>query len=279
MEGIMPDAGPRRTGFVAELWRYPVKSMRGEQIEASEVTDHGLLGDRVHALVDVDSGKIVSAKNPRTWPDMFDFRSELMRPPRLTDSLPPARITFPDGESARSDEVNIDERLSGALGTQVHLASSVPDDARIEGYWPNYPWLPVPDDVFEMNLAPGMFFDGAAVHLITTATLESLRSLGPKSRFESPRFRPNIVVETSGGVFGFVENDWVDRTMSIGDAVRLRITGPCARCVMTTLAQGDLPKDPNVLRTIVQHNEGNAGVLATVVQGGRIKQGDAVNLE
>ena len=108
----MPDAGPLRTGFVAELWRYPVKSMRGEQIEASEVTDHGLLGDRVHALVDLDSGKIVSAKNPRTWPDMFDFRSELMRPPRLTDSLPPARITFPDGENARSDEVNIDERLS-----------------------------------------------------------------------------------------------------------------------------------------------------------------------
>jgi uncharacterized protein YcbX len=279
LEKIMSNAAVRRDGFVAQLWRYPVKSMRGEQIEASEVTDRGLLGDRFFALVDEDSGKIISAKNPRKWPDMFDFRSELVRPPRLAESLPPARITFPDGASARTDEVNIDEQLSGGLGTEVRLAQSVPEDARIEGYWPNYPWLPVPDDLFEMNLAPGMFFDGAPVHLMTTASLECLRSLCPQSRFEPPRFRPNIVVETSGDSSGFVENDWVGRVVLIGNAVRLQITEPCARCVMTTLAQGDLPKDPNVLRTIVKHNQGNLGVLATVVEGGRMNQGDAVRLE
>jgi uncharacterized protein len=80
-------------------------------------------------------------------------------------------------------------------------------------------------------------------------------------------------------VDGFVENDWVGRILSIGDEVRFQINGPCPRCVMTTLPQGDLTKDPNVLRTIVQHNQGNVGVLAAVVQGGRVKRGDAVFLE
>ena len=258
----MPDAGPRRTGFVAELWRYPVKSMRGEQIEASEVTDHGLLGDRVCALVDLDSGKIVSAKNPRKWPDMFDFRSELMRPPRLTDSLPPARITFPDGESGRSDELNIDERLSAPAGTEVRLATSVPDDAQIEGYWPNYPWLPVPDDVFEINLAPGTFFDGARRASCHDATLECFRSLSPQSRFDAGSFpaehrrrneRRGLRVRRKR----LGRPNHLDRRL--GTSLNHRAM---RRCVMTTLAQGDLPKDPNVLRTIVEHNEGNAGVLA-----------------
>lgn len=94
----------------------------------------------------------------------------------------------------------------------------------------------------------GTFFDLAPVHLVTTATINRLRELAPQSRFEVRRFRPNLVVESPTGASGFVENDWIGRTLAIGDEVRLNITGPCPRCVMTTLAQGDLPKDPGILR-------------------------------
>lgn len=98
------------------------------------------------------------------------------------------------------------------------------------------------------------FFNCAVIHVLTTATIEQLRELYPQGRFEVRRFRPNIVVEVNSGAKGFVENEWIGRTLAIGDAVRLSITGPCGRCVMTTLPQGDLPKDPGILRTAAQQD-------------------------
>ena len=71
-------------------------------------------------------------------------------------------------------------------------------------------------------------------------------------------------------------DDWVGHTLAIGDEVQLRITGPCDRCVMTTLAQGDLPKDPGILRTAAQHNHVRVGVYAAVVRGGTIRRGDSL---
>ena len=100
----------------------------------------------------------------------------------------------------------------------------------------------------------------------------------PEGRFEVKRFRPNIVVATAPGQQGFVENDWIGQTLAIGDEVRLWITGPCPRCVMTTLPQGDLPKDSGILRTAAQHNAVNVGVYASVINGGTIRRGDAVVL-
>jgi uncharacterized protein YcbX len=276
---IMTEAHAARQGSVAAVWRYPVKSMIGEQLNDSSVTERGLAGDRAYALVDVETGKVVSAKNPRKWGNLFEFRAAFVEPPKDTHALPAARITFPDGANATTDEADIDERLSALVGRSVRLASSVPDAPRIEGYWPDYEWLASPDQGFEVKLPPGTFFDGAVVHLITTSTLNRLGSFSPQSRFDVARFRPNIVIQMTEAVDGFVENDWVGRILSIGDEVRFQINGPCPRCVMTTLPQGDLTKDPNVLRTIVQHNQGNAGVLAAVVQGGRVKRGDAVFLE
>jgi uncharacterized protein len=266
-------------GSIAALWRYPVKSMRGEELDTAEVTERGLLGDRAYALVDVETGKVVSAKNPRKWGNMLDFRSELVAPPEQPGSMPPARITTPDGATVDTDDPGFDDRLSGLVGRRVRLASSAGDAPRIEGYWPDYDWLESPDAVFEVKLPPGTFFDAAVVHLLTTATLESLHALSPGSRFEIPRFRPNIVVALSDGAAGFPENDWAGRTLRIGDEVRLAISEPCPRCVMTTVSQGDLPKDPDVLRTVVQRNAGNVGVLASVLRGGRIRRGDAVVAE
>src|SRR5262249_25651578 len=109
-------------------------------------------------------------------------------------------------------------------------------------------------------------------------TLDRLHALYPEGRFEAPRFRPNIVVAADADEQGFVENGWIGRTLAIGDDVRLRIIGPCGRCVMTTLAQGDLPKDPGILRTAAQSNEANVGVYADVERGGTVCRGDDVRL-
>ena len=133
------------------------------------------------------------------------------------------------------------------------------------------------DMVTDFELPPGTFFDLAVVHLLTTATLDRLRTLHPEGRFEVRRFRPNIVVATPPEEEGFVENEWIGRELAIGDDVRLQITGPCSRCVMTTLAQGDLPKDPGILRAAAQHNQANVGVYADVLHGGIIRRGDSVS--
>ena len=103
--------------------------------------------------------------------------------------------------------------------------------------------------------------------------------LYPQGRFEVRRFRPNVVVGTASGEKDFAENTWIGQTLAIGDAVRLSVTGPCPRCVMTTLPQGDLPKDAGILRTAAQHNRANVGVYASVLQGGRVRRGDSVRLE
>jgi uncharacterized protein YcbX len=123
------------------------------------------------------------------------------------------------------------------------------------------------------------FFDLGVVHVLTTATLNRLRELYPAGRFEVRRFRPNIVIAPADSARRFIETTWVGRTLLVGDAIRLAITRPCGRCVMTTLAQADLPKDPGILRTAVQHNQGHVGVYAQVAHGGLVRRGDAVRLE
>ena len=116
------------------------------------------------------------------------------------------------------------------------------------------------------------------VHLLSTATLDWLQKRYPQGRFEVRRFRPNIVVEAASSETGFIENGWTGQTLTIGDDVRLSITGPCGRCVMTTLAQRELPKDSGILRTAVQENMGHVGVYAAVVRGGTIRRGDRLTL-
>lgn len=264
-------------GRVVAIWRYPVKSMMGEELNATELTERGVLGDRALALVDAENGKVVSAKNPRRWPNLFDFRAEYVKPPRDARMLPPVRITLPDGDTVSTDEADVEPRLSARLGRTVRLTRSAFEGATAEGYWPDHDWLAQRDETFEFPLPAGTFFDGALVHLITTATLNRLRSIAPADRFEPRRFRPNFVIQPADGATGFVENGWIGRTLQLGD-VLLQISGPTPRCVMTTLSQGDLPKDPGVLRTAVQNNQGNVGVYACVVRGGLVHRGDDVLL-
>lgn len=262
---------------VVALWRYPVKSMMGEELNAAEVTERGVLGDRPYALVDAETGKVVSAKEPRKWAKLFEFRASFVEPPLSGERLPHVRITFPDGRSMTTAERGLDQALSNVIGRRVAFATTAPDKPSLEEYWPDIEGLTYRETVTDEAMPEGTFFDLGLVHVLTTATLERLRELHPQGRHEVRRFRPNIVVASTGGA-GFVENDWVDRTLAIGEKVRLRVTGPCPRCVMTTLPQGDLPKDPGILRAAAQHNDANVGVYASVEQDGAIRRGDSVSL-
>jgi hypothetical protein len=179
-----------------------------------------------------------------------------------------------------SDQPDLTRILSSALSREVGFAEAQgsEESSSAEEYWPDMPGLDHRDTVTEWELPAGTFFDLAVVHLLTTATIDRLRALYPEGRFEVRRFRPNIVVSTGPDAHGFVENDWIDRTVEIGDEVRLRVTGGCPRCVMTTLPQGDLPRDPGILRTAAQHNQADVGVYADVIAGGAVRRGDAVTL-
>ncbi len=263
-------------GSVVSLWRYPVKSMLGEELNAAEVGERGVVGDRAYALVDRETGKVASAKNPRKWPSLFEFRASYAEPPGRSGSLPPVRIEFPDGRILSSGAEHLDRAFSEEVGREVVLASSAPETPVLEEYWPDIEGLALRETTTDEVMPPGTFFDLALVHVLTTATIDRLRELYPEGRFEVRRFRPNVVVAV--GEKGFVENDWIGRTLAIGDEVRLSITGPCPRCVMTTLAQGDLPKDPGILRTAAKWNEANVGVYASVLQGGTVRRGDPVRL-
>jgi uncharacterized protein YcbX len=275
----MSHATQTEVGSVVSLWQYPVKSMMGEELNATEVTERGLLGDRAYALVDSSDGKVATAKNPRKWPRLFDFRATLIEPARAAAKIPPVRIALPDGTTVTSDQGDVNQILSKALNREVTLRAAQRGAVTAEEYWPDMEGLDHRDTVTDFTLPEGTFFDCSTAHLLTTATLDRLRELYPQGRFEVRRFRPNIVVQLASDEKGFAENAWVGHTLAIGDEVSLSITGPCARCVMTTLAQGDLSRDPGILRTAAQHNQVSVGVYAAVVRGGAIRRGDPVRIE
>src|SRR5579859_1031593 len=285
----MPQPEPEPLGSVASLWRYPVKSMLGEQIAEAEVTARGVVGDRGYALVDLLSGKVASAKHPRKWGRLFEFQAAYSEPPQREGPLPAARITLPDGRAITSDQPGINQALSDALGREVILMGTPPPDASYEEYWADIEGMPYRETITEEALGggtmAGLFFDGAVIHLLTTATLKGLQAAYPEGCFEVQRFRPNIVVQSADEQKGFTESAWLDHTLALGDEVRLEVIAPCIRCVMTTLAQGDLPADPGILRAIARQNRVPfpgygalpcAGVYVSVTRGGIIHAGDSV---
>jgi len=267
-----------KVGSVGALYRFPVKSMMGEELNAVSIGSKGIVGDRLFALSDPATGKIASAKNPSKWPNLFSFHATFTEP--LNGSkIPPVRITLPNGDTIQSDEANLNDVLSETLGKPVEFLSGAPASGTLEEYWPDIEGLARRDEVTNEAMPAETFFDVGIVHLVTTATLDELRKNYPEGRVEARRFRPNIVITTSPEVTGFAEKDWVGKIIAIGETVKLKVTVQCGRCVMTTLAQADLPKDAGILRTAAKHNNANVGIYAAVLQGGKIRRGDAISLE
>jgi uncharacterized protein len=259
--------------------------MLGEELNSSYITERGLIGDRAYALIDQKTGKAASAKNPRKWGKLFDFRSVFIVDPLpqvVVENIPPVRITFPDGTHIFSDQDDIDYNLSKVFGREVRLIRASLDKPSYEEYWPDIEGLAQRDNVTYETMPSQTFFDIAVIHILTTSTINRLRELYPEGRFEVRRFRPNIVVDSAASgekKKDFIENLWVGKKITIGKDIVLRVTGPCTRCVMITLPQGDLPKDLGILSTVARYNKVNVGVYASVLQGGTIRRGDLVQLE
>src|SRR5712692_4502633 len=133
----MSDTAQTELGSVVSLWRYPVKSMMGEELNATEVTERGLLGDRAYALVDNSDGKVASAKNPRKWPRLFDFRANFIEPPPAAGKVPPVRIALPDGTAVASSQGDLNQILSNAFNREVTLGAAQRGAVNAEEHWPD----------------------------------------------------------------------------------------------------------------------------------------------
>lgn len=266
-----------RIGKIIAITRYPVKSMSGEEINSSYVTKKGLLGDRRFALIDKLSNKVVSAKNPKKWPNIFFYSSKFLSEPAL-DNIGDIRITFPDQSFIDSNHQNINKRLSDSFKHEVVLSTIVPDEAQLEECFAEIEEIQHSNKYVDANMANGTFFDLGMIHLVTTSTLNQLKSLAPESDFNLKRFRPNILLKLDFYEDGFIENQWIGKKIAIGNEVVLSIKQDCPRCIMTTLEQENLQKDINILRTIVKTNHGNLGIYADVICEGTINIDDPIYL-
>ena len=289
---------------VAEMWRYPVKSMRGERVEVSDVADAGFTGDRAYAVIDPGTGKVGSAKHPRLWGALLQCEAQYVTMPRADEQLPSVSITLPNGDETGSEDPHVDERLSAVFGRPVQLTTIAPEGNGYLAVWPEMDGV-MPSEFREQNAVegaepegtltdlslamaspPGTFFDVAALHVLTMATLERLGELEPASQFAVERYRPNIVIESTEEPFA--ENGWSGASMRFGGVLTASVLLPTMRCIMTTLAQGELPRDNEVLRTVTRHNRVEipnlgtwscVGAYAVVTTPGRVQLGDEVAVE
>ena len=264
---------------VGTLYRYPVKSMLGETVDALHVDERGVEDDRRLALIDEATGRVASAKQARLWRGLL----------KCSASVDSGRVSIrmPDGARVSADADEVDTLLSELLARRVHLADSPPSGASVERADPEQVLefgvdAEVEAPLLELGQAtPGASFtDYAPVHAITTATLEHIGT-------EAERYRPNLVIATPPGYPAYAENEWTGQTLVVGD-VRLRAIGPTPRCVIPTLEHGPLPRDASALRTPAAENRVAAldfgvlpcaGAYFEVVAGGTVRLGDRVALD
>ena len=243
-----------------EIWRYPVKSMLGERLNEASVGPAGVEGDRQWAVVDASSGVSMSAKR---YAALFQCRA------RTIDS--DVIITMPNGNEYTAGSSEVAQQLSGLLKRDVETKRAQDLDT-IQHEFPTAV-TEGEGEPFLYDNKLGAFFDSVPLHLITTATLAKLRELLPKSDIRHSRFRPNFVVDIDG--VGLVEISWIGKKVQIGQ-LGFDVTGPTKRCVMVTREQPDLPKDIDVIRTILKECDGSAGVALSATGTGTVAAGDVV---
>lgn len=281
-------------GSVGALWRYPVKSMVGEQRNALDVRATGVVGDRGWAIRNEEKGAIQGAKK----------LGALMRCSAVYDgepapgTVPPATVRLPDGTTAVTGTADLDEALSALLEVPVtavplappddldHYRRGAPDSddliEELNGIFGREPGEPLPDlsvfppEILEFESPPGTHVDAFPLMLLTESSLAGLARLVPDAVVDIRRFRPNVVIRDA--VDGFPEQSWVGRRLALGEA-ELEITTGCPRCVMVTREiDSDVPADRTVLRAIVRELDQQFGVYATVVRPGPVRVGDPVRL-
>ncbi len=280
-------------GKVDSIFRYPVKSMMGEKIEETCVTSNGVLGDRVWAVRDEVRGGIRGAKK---IPQLMQLSAACIVEPTEYGS-DPAAVTLADGEVIRTDDQNINARLSQALDHKVtiwpimpkeqldHYRRGAPDSDDLEtelrqvfGRTADEP-LPdlsiFPPEILEYESPPGTYFDAFPLLILSKKSLAAMNQRQPASIFDRKRFRPNLLIEDFNSVGDFPEEAWEGFRLKVGSAV-LKAEVVCPRCVVTTHGFEKLPKDPSIMRGLVKENNGNLGLYASVEEAGKISEGDKI---
>ena len=243
---------------VLAIWRYPVKAMLGELLDAVVIGARGCEGDRRWIVVDATTGEPIANKRGPTDPRLRASRAELLDG---SDEHPPLRVTLPDGSALEGAE--LEAALSELLERRVRLERS---DAPADGGFGT----------------TGAHHDLAPIHLITTATLAHLRALAPGSDWDVRRFRPNLVLD-DGPQEPFAEDALLGASLQAPSGLELTVGLPTPRCVVPTRAQDGLPADPAILRTLVERHridlgpfgrQGCAGAYAEVASAGRLRTGE-----
>ncbi len=291
---------------VGRLWQYPVKSMQGTEVDQILLGPAGVAGDRAYGFVDVETGRLASAKRPRRFGPLLDCRARFLTPPAVDGDSPPAEVTFPDGSVVRTDEddgVELTRRAAELLDREVRLISTAPEGIALDELIPQMEGLGEnaleamatdPADSYGdrfMSIpaamaAPGTMLDLAAMHVLATSTLRRMADAHPDGNWDPRRMRPNILIDDSADPGD--EDDWLGCDVHIGEQAVVHIVGPTPRCVMTTLPQPGLPKDSNVLKTVARVNMKEMGALgqfpcagsyAEVVAPGVVRRGDPIRFE
>jgi uncharacterized protein YcbX len=226
---------------VVALWRFPFKSMLGEQLEELRVSLRGADNDRLFALREKATHKLLSA---RQQPQL------LMHQARVGNRG--IEVIQPDGTCLAADDPRLVDHFSSEFGRKLELASAFSERD------------------------PDGLFDDSSILLVSKQSLFTLAAARTESVFDPRRFRANIWIDWPQQA-DFPEEQWMHKTLSIGDQVRLHADKLCERCVMTTHAQPDLERDYEVLKTITQVNNAALGIYCSIISGGTIKVGDLVH--
>jgi uncharacterized protein YcbX len=258
-------------GTIAALRRYPVKSMAGEALSAAIIGERGVQWDRAYAVFDTLDRQVASAKHVAKFPGLLEFSARFMEDDQTVCELPPVEIKFPDGRTACSDDAHCAQALSAWFGRPTGI-SAITEDLSTRPRAGKYAMVDT-------------YFDYAPLHLLTNVAMRSLARRSPRSVIVVERFRPNLLIQ-SADVEDFPENGWTGRQLRMGHEVVIKVTDPCPRCAMPTLAQADLPSDAAILKRIAQSNtvytpvleseQPCLGAYAFVLRGGAVSVGDAV---
>ncbi|MEN3274049.1 MAG: uncharacterized protein V7636_2810 [Actinomycetota bacterium] len=246
---------------VAQVWRYPVKSLQGERPEAIEIGLERVAGDREWGVRDSATGVVLTGRTARPL---------LHAHARLTGQ-DEVVVTLPDGRQLHDGDDTIDLALSAYVGQPVHLAHAKSDEqAAFEAP------VEFSDDtspIARWQSRPGTFNDGHPVHLLTTASLRAAGALHPDGEWDARRFRPNVLIEDDTA--GYAEEMWT--SVTIGEVV-LEVYKRTTRCAMTARAQPGLDDDLEVPRSLARNRNAKLGVYARVTAAGTIAPGDPVTV-